>query len=79
MVVFPGRMIESDVILVASPQRRVVGRNITWEESDHHAFNIPGMMHKRKFPRRDEENEAEAENGKRDKRTKHVSPPPGTC
>jgi carbonic anhydrase/acetyltransferase-like protein (isoleucine patch superfamily) len=62
MVVFPGRMIESDVILVASPQRRVVSRNITWEESDHHAFNIPGMMHKRKYPRRDEEEENAAEN-----------------
>lgn len=62
MVIFPGRMIESDVILVASPQRRVISRNITWEESDHHALNIPGMMHKRKFPRRDEEPEETTEN-----------------
>ena len=34
MVVFPGRMIESDVVLVAGHQRRVISRSISYEESD---------------------------------------------
>lgn len=56
MVVFPGRMIESDVVVVASPQRRVISRNITFEESDHH-FIKHGDIHKRFYPRLDEEGE----------------------
>lgn len=54
MIVFPGRMIESDVVLVASPQRRVITRNVTFEESDHH-FVRDGDVHKRFYPRLDEE------------------------
>ncbi len=38
MVVYPARTIESDVILVASPERRVVVKNISYEQSDHHMF-----------------------------------------
>jgi UDP-N-acetylglucosamine diphosphorylase / glucose-1-phosphate thymidylyltransferase / UDP-N-acetylgalactosamine diphosphorylase / glucosamine-1-phosphate N-acetyltransferase / galactosamine-1-phosphate N-acetyltransferase len=53
MIVFPGRMVESDVVLVASPQRRVIMRNITFEESDHH-FIQHGEIHKRHYPRIDE-------------------------
>lgn len=53
MVVFPGRMIESDVVLVASPQRRVIARSVTYEESDHHVIKF-GEVHKRFYPRRDE-------------------------
>jgi carbonic anhydrase/acetyltransferase-like protein (isoleucine patch superfamily) len=34
MVVFPGRAIESDVILVASDERRVITKNIYYDESD---------------------------------------------
>jgi carbonic anhydrase/acetyltransferase-like protein (isoleucine patch superfamily) len=53
LVCFPGRMIESDVVLVASPQRRVIARNVTFEESDHHL--IPGgENHYRRYPRADE-------------------------
>jgi len=36
MVVFPARTIESDVVLAASKERRLVDRNITFAESDHH-------------------------------------------
>jgi carbonic anhydrase/acetyltransferase-like protein (isoleucine patch superfamily) len=36
MIIYPGRIIESDTILTASPDRRVVMRNITYEQSDHH-------------------------------------------
>jgi UDP-N-acetylglucosamine diphosphorylase / glucose-1-phosphate thymidylyltransferase / UDP-N-acetylgalactosamine diphosphorylase / glucosamine-1-phosphate N-acetyltransferase / galactosamine-1-phosphate N-acetyltransferase len=53
MVVFPGRMIESDVVLVAGHQRRVISRSISYEESDHHAIRF-GEVHKRFYPRRDE-------------------------
>ncbi|MDX2161821.1 MAG: multidrug transporter [bacterium] len=49
MVMFPGRMIESDVVLVASPQRRVISRNVTYEESDHH-FIGDSRKHKRHYP-----------------------------
>ena len=48
MIVMPGRMIESDVVLVASPQRRVINRNVSFPESDHH--NYGSQMHPRFFP-----------------------------
>ena len=56
MVIFPGRMIESDVVLVASPQRRVLSRSVTYEESDHHIIRH-GDIHKRFYPRADEDDE----------------------
>jgi UDP-N-acetylglucosamine diphosphorylase / glucose-1-phosphate thymidylyltransferase / UDP-N-acetylgalactosamine diphosphorylase / glucosamine-1-phosphate N-acetyltransferase / galactosamine-1-phosphate N-acetyltransferase len=58
MVIFPGRMIESDVVLVASPQRRVISRNVSFEESDHHVIRY-GDVHKRFYPRRDEQREVQ--------------------
>ncbi len=58
MVLFPGRMIESDVVLVASAQRRVISRNVTYEESDHHTVGT-GSAHSRHYPRRDEKVEQE--------------------
>ncbi len=54
MVVFPGRMIESDVVLFASPQRRVISRSVTFEESDHHFVRGGDTSHKRFYPRKDE-------------------------
>ena len=39
-VIFPGREIESDVMLAADRAERVIARNVTYNESDHHA--IPG-------------------------------------
>jgi hypothetical protein len=38
MVIMPGRMIESDVILSASPERRVINKSITFDMSDHHTY-----------------------------------------
>jgi hypothetical protein len=56
MVVMPGRVIESDVILFASPERRVINRNITYEESDHHKVRAAvAKLHKRRYPRSDSE------------------------
>jgi carbonic anhydrase/acetyltransferase-like protein (isoleucine patch superfamily) len=54
LLVYPGRTIESDVILIASPTRRVLMKNIAWEESDHHAMISAGADHPRKYPREDE-------------------------
>ena len=54
LVIFPGRMIESDVVLVASPGRRVISRSETYDESDHHFAGEGGMAHKRQYPRHDE-------------------------
>ena len=53
MVIMPGRMIESDVVLIASSNRRVIGRTITFDESDHH-FVRGGDVHHRFYPRQDE-------------------------
>jgi hypothetical protein len=49
LVIFPGRMIESDVVLFASPQRRVISRSVTFEESDHHY--VGDTNHPRNYPR----------------------------
>ncbi len=59
MVMFPGRMVESDVVLVASPQRRVISRSVTFEESDHH-FIGDARSHQRHYPR---SNEKQTEEG----------------
>jgi UDP-N-acetylglucosamine diphosphorylase / glucose-1-phosphate thymidylyltransferase / UDP-N-acetylgalactosamine diphosphorylase / glucosamine-1-phosphate N-acetyltransferase / galactosamine-1-phosphate N-acetyltransferase len=56
MVVMPGRMIESDVVLIASPDRRVVSRSIGYEESDHHQV-AGGEYHQRLYPRPEEDEE----------------------
>lgn len=53
MVVMPGRMIESDSVLIASAQRRVITRAVSFEESDH-LFIDGGEVHRRHYPRTDE-------------------------
>lgn len=60
MVVFPGRTIESDVVLFASPHRRVISRNITFEESDHHYVKGGTEVHRRIYPRPGEKVVAES-------------------
>jgi len=56
LVVYPARMIESDVILFASADRRVIRKNISYEESDHHELRPEiARLHKRNYPRRIEE------------------------
>ncbi len=53
MIVYPARTIESDVVLAASPERRVIARNVTYEDSDHHHLKM-GHLHRRLYPRRGE-------------------------
>ena len=60
MIVYPARTIESDVVLVASKDRRVIDKNIRYDDSDHHQFKIPGL-HKRLYaPKQEESQELES-------------------
>jgi hypothetical protein len=51
MVVFPARMIESDVILFATPERRVISKNVYYEDSDHLTLKDGAKLHPRLYPR----------------------------
>lgn len=50
LIIFPARTIESDVILFASKERRVIDRNVHYEDSDHHALSFANL-HPRLYPR----------------------------
>lgn len=50
MIIFPARTIESDVVLFASPERRVINHNVAYEESDHHRL-VNKDLHRRLYPR----------------------------
>ncbi|NTV35845.1 MAG: multidrug transporter [Anaerolineaceae bacterium] len=54
MIIYPARMIESDVVLAASRDRRVIDHDISFEESDHHKMRA-SQLHKRLYPRLGEE------------------------
>lgn len=57
MIIFPGRMIESDVTLFASAQRRVISRDVRYEESDHHTLKVGEKAVQRQYPRQGERDE----------------------
>lgn len=40
MIIYPARTIESDVVLAASHDRRVIDRDITFDQSDHHKWKL---------------------------------------
>ncbi len=50
MIVYPSRTIESDVVLAASSERRVIDRNVRYEDSDHHHFKS-GFLHQALYHR----------------------------
>ncbi len=54
LIIYPARTIESDVVLFASPERRVIDNNVTFEESDHHKLK-DSRRHPRLYPRPGEE------------------------
>jgi len=56
MIVFPARMIESDVVIFASPERRVIEKDVLYEDSDHHKLKFKNL-HPRLYPRPGEESE----------------------
>jgi UDP-N-acetylglucosamine diphosphorylase / glucose-1-phosphate thymidylyltransferase / UDP-N-acetylgalactosamine diphosphorylase / glucosamine-1-phosphate N-acetyltransferase / galactosamine-1-phosphate N-acetyltransferase len=53
MIVYPARMIESDVVLFASKDRRVIDRDVSYEESDHLRLPVSNL-HARSYPREGE-------------------------
>jgi len=50
MICFPARTIESDVVLFASAERRLIDHDIHFEESDHHKLAF-AHLHPRLYPR----------------------------
>lgn len=50
LIIFPARTIESDVVLFASKERRVIDHDIYYEDSDHHALSF-AHLHPRLYPR----------------------------
>jgi carbonic anhydrase/acetyltransferase-like protein (isoleucine patch superfamily) len=50
-VIFPARMVDSDVILFPSPERCVVRKNVMWEDSDHLKLEGGERLHPRLYPR----------------------------
>jgi carbonic anhydrase/acetyltransferase-like protein (isoleucine patch superfamily) len=59
MIVYPARTIESDVVLAASMERRVIDKNVRYEDSDHHKFKFAGL-HKRLYPPKNEDTQLES-------------------
>ncbi|MDY6874900.1 MAG: multidrug transporter [Chloroflexota bacterium] len=51
MVVYPARAIESDTVMLASDKRRVIDRNVYYEDSDHFAIKGGAGLHPRMYPR----------------------------
>jgi carbonic anhydrase/acetyltransferase-like protein (isoleucine patch superfamily) len=45
LVVYPGRAIESDTVLVCSDERHVITQNVTFDQSDHHKVD-PEKRHR---------------------------------
>ncbi len=50
LILFPARTIESDVVLIASEDGRIITRDITFEDSHHHHLSV-GHLHRRLYPR----------------------------
>jgi carbonic anhydrase/acetyltransferase-like protein (isoleucine patch superfamily) len=53
MVIFPARTIESDVVLFGSKDRRIIDRDVKYEDSDHLKLKN-ASRHPRSYPRRGE-------------------------
>jgi NDP-sugar pyrophosphorylase family protein len=54
MVIFPARTIESDTILVASSDRRVIRKNVAYEDGDIDKIRRGSEFHPRLYPRLNE-------------------------
>ena len=48
IVISPSRVIESDVVIISSDERRVIDHNVTYEDSDHHTYPA-AERHKRLY------------------------------
>jgi hypothetical protein len=40
MIIYPARTIESDVVLAASKERRIIDKDVRFEDSDHHGLKL---------------------------------------
>lgn len=49
LIIYPARTIESDVVLVSTSDRRVIDRDVRYDESDHHKLE-KAYLHKRLYP-----------------------------
>lgn len=58
LIVYPSRTIESDVVLVTSKERRVVDRDVRFEDSDHHHFKAAHLHRPLYHQRRDRDLES---------------------
>ena len=56
IVVSPARTIESDVVIISSDTRRVITRDVRYEDSDHHGLRGEDL-HPRLYPRLDQKEE----------------------
>jgi len=54
MVVYPARTIESDVVLAATAERRVIDRDITFDQSDHHKWKL-AHLHQTPYHRKEKD------------------------
>lgn len=54
MIFYPARIIESDVVLVASKDRHIIDKDVRYEDSDHHKMPTANL-HMRLYPRPGEE------------------------
>jgi len=59
MIMFPARTIESDVVLAASKDRRIIDKDIKYEDSDHHKMRN-ASAHMRLYPPKKEDEELES-------------------
>ncbi len=59
MIVYPARTIESDVVLVASKDRRVIDRDVRFTDSDHHRLK-KGSLHLVRYRPEEEQPEVES-------------------
>jgi len=56
MVIYPARIVESDVILIPSENQHFIKKNVMFEESDHHAFGAR-FDHPQLYPRQEKPKE----------------------
>lgn len=52
LILYAARTVESDVVLLASEDRKFVTKNISWEDSDHHPY-VDKYPYPRLYPRQD--------------------------
>jgi acetyltransferase-like isoleucine patch superfamily enzyme len=51
LIIYPARTIESDTILFASEDRRIISKNVMYEQSDHLKLKGGEKLHSRDYPR----------------------------